>query len=76
MFSCASDRNPCCGPNSAATRIRACGETVGDVPQLAVDRCRVADHPDPAPGERAGLEQSLRSKDDAHFGEIIVPAHM
>ena len=50
------------------------GEAIGDVPQLAVDRRRIADDPDALAVEGGRIENPLGTEAHAHRA-IIVRAH-
>ena len=61
MFSCTSDRKPCCGPKIAASA-RAAGRAASRSAmwrRLAIDRRRVADDADALAVEAAGREQPV-----------------
>jgi len=62
MFSCTSDRKPCCGPKIALSFARECPQTIDDVNELMIDRSRVADDADPLSVEARGCEQPFGSE--------------
>ena len=52
MLSCTSERNPCCGPNSATTSTPGVGERdIDDVMEPFVDGGRIADETDTLPAQ-------------------------
>jgi hypothetical protein len=80
MFSCTSDRKPCCGPKmavrigrSAFAGLPGFGETVGDVAQSGVDRGGVADDPDAAAVQAARRQQTVGSQRHRHRMIIEAP---
>ena len=67
MLSCTSDRNPCCGPKMAASlAVGRAAQPIGDVPELAVDRRRIADDADAAAVEPTGRQQPVGSERHRH----------
>ena len=72
MFSCTSDRKPCCGPKMAARRAclraPACGSTRRSAMwrKLAVDRGRVADDAHAAAVQAARRQQTVGSQRHRH----------
>jgi hypothetical protein len=50
------------------------GQAIGDVPQLVIDRGRVADHADATAVQRTGIKEPLRAETHAH-GAIIARRH-
>ena len=76
MFSCTSERNPCCGPKMRRqVRARMRREAIGDVPQPTVYRGRIADDAHVETVEASGLEQAIDTERDRHR-RIIVSLHI
>ena len=66
MFSCRSDRNPCCGPKMRADAHAARVGAIGHVAELGVDRRRVADEADRPAAQQLAIEQDVGAEGHRH----------
>ena len=69
MFSCRSERKPCCGPKSAVSVQSPDGEAIRRVDDPAVDRGGIADEADALAGDELAIgtvEQSFEAEADGH----------
>ena len=71
MFSCRSDRKPCCGPKIAPTRTPPALGPIDHVPEPRVDRGRIADETDRPARAAAACRRARQNRGSQASGRLL-----